>query len=42
MLSEAEKFGALTLDTSTIQREGFRFDQGNLKLLRQFRRSPIR
>lgn len=40
-MSEAEKFGALTLDTSTIQREGFRFDQGNLKLLRQFRGSPI-
>ena len=33
---------ALTLDTSIIEREAFRFDEGKLRLLRQFQSSPFK
>lgn len=38
---EPEKYGALSIDTQTIQKEGFRFDRGALSLLKQFRGSSI-
>ena len=41
MTTEPEMFGALSIDTQTIQKEGFRFDRGSLNLLRQFRGSSI-
>lgn len=42
MTHEFEKYGALSIDTQTIQKEGFRFDRGALSLLKQFRGSSLK